>query len=131
MPAMQCPQQPFGWNRRPPAVDVEPGELAIEHGQHIIDDVPDHSQRMLRRDTTRDTPAAPHWRERPNHIRFRVPVGGTPVRTAQTIPTGPQKFATILSDMTQFATIFSEMTQPLAQPWTVMNCVCCRGRWRA
>jgi hypothetical protein len=45
------PQQPLGWNRRPPAIGVDLGELAIERCQHIIDDAPDHPQRMLRRNT--------------------------------------------------------------------------------
>src|SRR5262245_39090304 len=47
----QRPQQPLGWNRWPPAVGIDFGKLAIERGQHIIDDATDHAQRMRRRNT--------------------------------------------------------------------------------
>src|SRR6516225_115428 len=64
----QRPQQPLGWNRWPPAVGIDFGKLAIERGQHIIDDATDHAQRMRRRNTVlkiniqEDRPSSPAWR---------------------------------------------------------------------
>jgi hypothetical protein len=44
-------EQPLGWNRRPPSVGVDLGELAVERDQHLVDDAADQAQWMPRRNT--------------------------------------------------------------------------------
>ena len=86
----QRPQQPLGRNRRPAGRRVDPLELRVERDQHIIDDAPDHAQRMLRRNTILQIhigeqlarpriraphPRLPRWMRHRNHIRSRLSGG--------------------------------------------------------
>jgi hypothetical protein len=45
----KCAEQSLRCNRRPSALGIDLGELAIERGQHFVDDAADQAQRMLRR----------------------------------------------------------------------------------
>jgi hypothetical protein len=79
------------------------GELAIERGRHIIDDAPDHSQRMLRRDTT-EIPSYPLIGGNSRIVFPLEPRLGVFCADGANNPNRPQRdLATILSDMTQTA----------------------------
>jgi hypothetical protein len=45
----QRPQQTLRRNRGTPVLGVEPGELAIQRGKHLVDDQADQPQRMVLR----------------------------------------------------------------------------------